>query len=449
MTKYLLLGIVLHLSLIGVCQVSAGIITGNFAGTTSLNLNPSLGFLSDHSWDVTIVGSHAFFETNYAYIPNSSLYDVVKSRDEIELSDVNTPIDRYPKPVIFRELGGKGQVDGKIHLTGPAFMMKLKDKYSLGFSTHMILQGASFNIPNELSAHWIQSLPEQQSIVLESFSGALAAWSSFNFHGGFKIDKHQSIGVTLKILNGYLGNFVALSEPFKFRLSDNLLTTESQLSLEGGITTLDDGVSRTGGGFSFDIGHFKSLNEKTSIGVSLLDIGLMRFDGLGYDAIAQVGSTFQREDYDNQTEIEPIFTQLNEDFNHTLGVGDKFTIVTPTGLSIQYFQDIYSNFKLNIILVQRLPISKKQIIKSNSLSFTAAYDRKHFSAFVPLTIYEYSKLRVGVAMRMFFLTVGSDHLFSLVGNRKNFDGSDIYIKMSIYPFKKGKNLNRKKVKCFF
>ena len=71
----------------------------------------------------------------------------------------------------------------------------------------------------------------------------------------------------------------------------------------------------------------------------------------------------------------------------------------------------------------------------NVVSVFPRYESKWFMFSLPISIYEYESVRVGTAMRIGFLTVGSDHLLSLFG-KSDFRGSSFYAALKIIPFGK-------------
>jgi len=127
----------------------------------------------------------------------------------------------------------------------------------------------------------------------------------------------------------------------------------------------------------------------------------------------------------------------------------------PAALSIQYRQKINDHTSVEGHLVQRLKVVEMQMPRSNSLNVTGVYDRKHFSAFLPVTLYNYNDLRVGAAIRLGPLTIGSDHIMSFF-KQTDLSGTDVYVNLQVYPFelfgegkKSGGKNSKKNVSCYW
>ncbi len=70
---------------------------------------------------------------------------------------------------------------------------------------------------------------------------------------------------------------------------------------------------------------------------------------------------------------------------------------------------------------------------------------------LPVSLYNYSKLRVGISARLAFITIGSDNLSSFF-KQSELTGSDIYVGIKVNPFKlnlsgRGRG-NNKPVRCY-
>ena len=109
---------------------------------------------------------------------------------------------------------------------------------------------------------------------------------------------------------------------------------------------------------------------------------------------------------------------------------------------------------LNGLLVQRVPFGNVSLSRGNLLAFTPRFEHRWFSAALPISLYNYSDMRVGAAVRLAFFTIGSENLGSIIGN-DNFTGTDLYFALRINPFSLGfgnwggwSSRRGKNVKCY-
>ena len=59
-------------------QEQLGLRTDNYSGVNSIMLNPSNFVSSKLDWDVNVIGVGAFGETNYGYIYNTNVIDIMR-----------------------------------------------------------------------------------------------------------------------------------------------------------------------------------------------------------------------------------------------------------------------------------------------------------------------------------------------------------------------------------
>jgi hypothetical protein len=76
---------------------------------------------------------------------------------------------------------------------------------------------------------------------------------------------------------------------------------------------------------------------------------------------------------------------------------------------------------------------KHSLRRPSTLAVAPRFEHRWGSVTVPLVLSDYRSLRVGVAARLAWLTVGTDDLNSWVG-KKQLTGGDIYIGLKINGF---------------
>lgn len=71
------------------------------------------------------------------------------------------------------------------------------------------------------------------------------------------------------------------------------------------------------------------------------------------------------------------------------------------------------------------------------LVVTPRFESRWWGASLPLSILNYEQVRIGLAARLAFLTIGTDHLLSFVGQKK-LSGTDFYLSLKINAFNLGR-----------
>ena len=108
----------------------------------------------------------------------------------------------------------------------------------------------------------------------------------------------------------------------------------------------------------------------------------------------------------------------------------------PTALSLQVDYNINGDFYLGSALVQSIPLGNFKVGRANVFALSPRFERKWFGASLPISIYNWDQVRVGLSARLGFLTLGSDHIGSIFTN-SDLSGTDFYMALKIFPFGKG------------
>ena len=82
----------------------------------------------------------------------------------------------------------------------------------------------------------------------------------------------------------------------------------------------------------------------------------------------------------------------------------------PTAASMQVDVNIKNNFYVNASVIQRLPLNELSILRPNQFSLTPRYEKRKFEVSMPLSLYDYDKVALGLAVRYGILTIGTDRL---------------------------------------
>lgn len=431
---------------LGVGQESLGLSLDRFSGVNQIDLNPALSNRSPYSWDILLGSAHGFGFTDYGYLQTASLLNLQgRSRNAFVVeaqSTIPDPADVSSPLVIFDEDRGDKKVSAHLEIMGPSVLFSLTPTIKVGVFTKMKANISSFKVPEALGFYELNEA-RYVDFELELTSANMSAmyWSEIGIHASKQIDA-LSFGINLKYLSGIEGFFIENGSfqtiPFD-PLELNPLGVP--LDLQFGLTnnTLNDGSFSpfsgmgSGVGLGYDLGVTYERDGLT-IGASILDIGRVSFtQNTEIYRLGNPSSIVDLANYDVLTSTRDFLDLVVNDFDVDVDTRSDFKVGLPTALSLQGDLHIQDNYYLSATLTNRLRVFPNSLSRDNTLSIIPRYESKWISAFLPITVYEYSRVRVGVAARFGFLTIGSDHIMSVFTN-SDFRGSDIYIRLAVFPF---------------
>ena len=168
---------------------------------------------------------------------------------------------------------------------------------------------------------------------------------------------------------------------------------------------------------------------KMRVGVSVLDIGGMKFQKGGLSRNFSVNSTnpFNLHVFDNDTSlvdfdgtIDSLITANPSEWSAGENTSSTFFMKTPTALSLQFDYHIWKWFYVNTTGMLNL-ISKKNGSKvhvANQISVTPSFDHAWFGVHVPVSFNNYSGFKAGLATRLGPLTIGCTDFKTLFATGK-------------------------------
>ena len=426
---------------------------------------------SPFKWDINLVAVGIFGENNYGYIGNTSA---------INLANANNIYFAPDLPEGFRpedgDLVGDFYNDNRkkfgsalVDVMGPSFMINLESGHSFGLFTRVRASASIRNIPPHLGYYQIKQVPYDQPFDLPKGKSAGMGWSEIGINYAINMPSSNGnigFGVNLKYLQGYEAYY------FKNNTNTTVVNTRGdtlsapsanfEFAFTDSNTAEDDiGLSKNGNGIGIDLGAMMVIGNSGrdydwKFGASIIDIGRINFKNNAQKHVFNTDSPFSLVGpaYESITEVDQGIQKLSQDIlSDSLAsrAGNKFGIWLPAALSLQADYQFIPNVYVNATLVQRVPLGKAALQRDNILAISRRWETRWFGASLPLVLYNYSDFRVGTALRLGYLTLGSDHIGSLFGEQKKFSGADFYVALKVNPF----NLNfsdggrrGKGVKCY-
>ena len=182
-----------------------------------------------------------------------------------------------------------------------------------------------------------------------------------------------------------------------------------------------------------------SLPYQYKLGLSIMDIGNVKFGEGDYLFAGYNFDSFDWYDYSNQDVNEDNFTTALQDAESdlsTVQVRHPEKIRLPTFISAQFDYNLWaSKLYVNATWVQGIPVPKKRfgIRHANSLSVTPRFESFFFDFAIPFSLYEYRYPQMGASIRLGPITIGTDKLWSWI-KKQDLYGADIYVHVKL-PFR--------------
>ncbi|MEA3443990.1 MAG: DUF5723 family protein [Bacteroidota bacterium] len=443
-----------------------GIVNSNYAGINSTFINPAL--ISDSKvWlDINLITIGAFAENNNLYIPHKELYFMEITSPAADFGD-EAPIfkDTYDKQHMLK-------ANANTLIEFPSVMLNLGNH---GFGLKISARGSASQRGMEYHTtkfvyEGIDFDPQHNEYYeLRNFKTAGLTWTEFAFSYANVFrqvsDEHWAFGITVKKIQGMGGAFVNIPYAHYIVYDDSTFAAEEMDAEMGYALPLDYSNNEynsdygifMGNGWAIDLGlvfqkkrdgnglvRFKRACEqgwssyKYKIGISLLDLGSVKLKDNAYQFNFDNAQTYWPgvNTFDPQN-IESFSTEINSRFDHSQDAdASKISIGLPTAASIQFELHPAGYWFYNFTFIHPTPVFKNSIYRPTQISFTPRYEKRRFEISIPLSLYEWSRARFGVAVRFMNLTIGSDYFSSYTG-WFDFYGSDIYISWKTN-FAKGK-----------
>ena len=300
-------------------------------------------------------------------------------------------------------------------------------------------------------------------------------WAEVGFnYGQVVIDQEEhflKLGATIKYLKGYSAAYFQTSN-LQFNLKNNDTTQLITGNLNYGYSDNLPGLIENGldnkfnsnFGVGLDLGFvyewrpkykdfkydmdgetnlwMKNKNKyKAKVGISLIDLGSMRFKkgGLSRNFSVNNSSPFDLQSFSTASSLSDFDQIIDSLINESSGAGNTnwtseqspnstFVMRTPTALSLQLDYQLGKYFYVNVSGVMNVILKKKdtKVIVPNQLSITPSFDWSWFGLFLPISMNEYSGFKTGLASRLGPLSIGVTDFRSLFSVGK-VRGAEFYL----------------------
>ena len=452
-----------------------------YAGINSIALNPAGPATYPHAWDINLVAFQAFTASNYTYLEETSILRLLTNPIQSENFYLQSDITDGAKPgpddyvINFFNYKKKGYDVVSANMMGPSFSIRLGEQHTLGLFTRARAWVGTQNLPSTFAyySYYSRFIGDQFEAAPFSISGL--SWSEVGLNYTLSVPMNTgtlALGISAKALQGYESAYLVNERSFTITHLPSDSLSGSNFTFEGGLTTSalteDDLKPRVNGnGLGVDLGVQYIQGDGSGaynwrLGFSLLDIGRINFNenAEAHRAVGENYTSLGLRDYNDLKEPEEVLDKIKLFSHQSLGdstasfQGNSFGMWLPSALSIQADFNLGKGLFIGGALVQGVPLAKNAPNRGSLLGLGPRYEQRWFGASLPVSIYNWKSVQVGMAVRLAFLTLGTDDIGSWV-SRGDLSGGSIYMALKV-PFfgfssgedRGGRNRGGGNVKCY-
>ncbi len=482
--------ITLSLLLFFACPVFAqeqlGLRLENYAGVSSLPLNPAGNLTNPLKWDIQLVGAGLFFENNYTFLKNTGALDMYRRRDNLQFINAEDIEGTVPADAIVVDYfsdKSKRFAWSSVWLAGPSVAFRVRERHSFGVFTNLRYHFGSQNFPETFSYYKYTRRPFNDPFTVAPFSGSTMLWGELGLNYALKVPTASGsagFGINVRFLRPYEGAFLENYGAFTYtKLAGDTVLMENPAGAYAytgsNLHTTGRKLTNNGSGFALDLGYLHVFDEEEDgsyrlrLGASLLDLGRLKFNRNAFAHELRVNGSpdFALVDYEGFKDISEL-PQILKTFS-AQATGDstasfhsnEFKLALPAALSLQADYSFSPKFFANATFVHRLPTPNPAAPRGTLFALTPRFESRWLSASMPLSLYNWKNVNLGLAARLGFLVIGTDNITSILGKGK-YTGTDFYIALKVNPFNLGEGFlssgggggkrrygNGKKVKCYW
>jgi hypothetical protein len=477
--KYLICSILLSFFYIPFTQLYAqsqiGLTVGNYIGINHLQVNPANICFQPLAVDLSIVSFDGNLNNNNFYSEATFLLTRPFNNNFNKLvpqnKGFNSDAVKESNLVVKKNLQPNGYIFGGVYALGPSILFAINKKKSLafttGFRTHLGITNISDLTANTIFEGLTFSEVVFQKMKMTDTKVSFASWAECGISYAQVINENNHymhrLGFTVKGLLGLSGAYI-YDRGFNGENENgkDLIFNNSSFSYAySGPTTKNINAANAqndlkirGFGAGFDIGYSVekknytstrycpkmygfstvSVDYKWKAGISILDIGAIKFDQNAFLTEIDNGSMrwpkFDSLLNKDVAEIDALFR--SNITGTTPKTANAFWLILPSAVSIQFDYRVVQEFFANITIYQRITLAQMpSLSRMNVIALTPRYDSEIWTLSMPFILNEYKNFNIGIAYRYKYITVGSDRVAETFGLKQAY-GADIYASLKYY-----------------
>ena len=450
-------------------QEMLGTTLGNYSGVNGLQLNPSSMLGSKPYLDINLLSMDVFLQNNFLYMAKQEYRITNFFKAGLELPSHPEQYGTEIRNFYIYDNQNLRNVYTQLRINGPGAMLVLgKHAFAITTGARVVVSGK--RVPYEV-ANWaylgLNYIPQQNINYQDNrpFKAGELAWAEIGLSYAYTLhvrgrDK-LTAGISIHRLFGYSAFYLKANQADYVVPNDSTISIHNMNAQYGYSLPVNydhNGLWNdklfTGHGFSGDIGvtytrlsqaysedFYSSLcsqqynDYKYRLGVALIDVGAIRFNthaetysiddkssywdnvnALGYKNIHQFMDTISYQFYGNNTAAYR---------------GSSFYMWLPSALSVQFDYHYAKNWYVNTSFIYGFDLSPYSVSRPAEIAITPRYESRGFQADLPVSLYDWNKLRIGLALRYYYFTIGTEKLGQFF-RISNFTGMDMYFAFNFF-----------------
>jgi hypothetical protein len=438
-------------------QEQLGLRLDNYAGVNALTLNPAASATHPLTWDINLIGFGAWINTNLGYIQKANVPKLLNNINSIG-PNPDLKLGYKGTPTLYFNVNERNSyhfsVGGRV--MGPSFAVNLKSGHSFGLFTGARLMITSHDLTKLANPVEFNQIKFNQAFTVDPFKVAGLAWSEIGLNYAYQFDTDTEGGLTIGanvkylqgfqsfFLNNYNGTTASRANRDTFRIDAIRATT-------GFTTSYDSNIfQQNGSGLGIDIGVVLKTDGGDDkpygwrLGVSFIDLGNIILSGAAEVHSFNSKEPFQLESMDfDSTNVGPsanpraaALAKVDEKISTVQKNTDEinsFVMGLPSAIQLQADYCFSKNLFVNGLLIQRFKISEVALERENIMALTPRYESRWLGASMPISVTNMQNMQVGLNVRLAFLSLGTERLFSWLGTSK-LSSTDFYFALKVNPF---------------
>ena len=432
----------------------------NYNATGGCLSNPALLTNTKNYLEINVATGAFQLWNDFAYIPASdmNIWQMMR-RDPVfpEYGDKKTNF------LYYRNRNTK-HMDFFAGVVGPSATLQY-GRHGFALITAVKTMSVASNIPWEIpviGAEGIKHKPLQEINYIDNDADVSAqSWMEIGFSYAYDIyhefDRQITVGATIKMLWGYAGMTAQVNNLDYIIVDDSTLNFRNLNGQVGYALPLNyqnndfpnhDPMFK-GFGVGFDLGvvftkrryidnkKFDKLCDQRfedyiyRVGISILDIGGIKYGKNAqlhsFDDVSRIWQNFDTISYTN---FNQVVGDLSEVFYGSPTASyrtDHFRLGSPLAVSLQFDYRIPKKeaFYLAAYWIQPVRFNRNTLRRPAQVAIVPRYETKNIEVSIPISLYEYSQLQLGLAARFWFFSIGTEKLGTYLG-LGNITGLDFY-----------------------